>query len=279
MAVHDPPLNAGWLGKCNAMQFGAASAAGEYLLFSDADIIHAPNCFSTVIGLMEKGGYDFISLFPHLDNISFWENVNMPIYLFGIAKVMAEPGSEDPGNPNALASGALMLVKKRVFQEIGGFAHVKGEMLDDVSLARLLKRHGFRVGYRLAPACSRVRLFKNNHEAFWGTTKNILVAVEGHLWLAAPLLIIGILLNAGPLLAMTLGAFRSHALLLTAGILTYITLYLGFFATIRLISFRPIKALFFPLSAIVGACCIIRALVYHSRGAVFWRGREIMVKG
>ncbi len=275
---HNPPLIPGWLGKCNAMQFGAASATGEYLLFSDADIIHRPHCFSTVLNLLELDGYDFISLFPHFDNFTFWENVNLPIYLFGIAKILAEPGPEDPGNPKALATGALMLVRKRTFKEVRGFHEVKGEMLDDVGLARVLKSRGFRVGYRLAPKCARARLFKTNHEAFWGTTKNILVAVEGHIWLALPLLIIGILQNCVPFCAMAIGILRANAPLLITGVLTYVIQYMGLFSVYRIISFHPIKALFFPLSAVVGTCCIIRALIYQSRGVIFWRGRAIKVK-
>ena len=138
--LHDPALTQGWLGKCNAMQKGAEVATGAYLLFTDADILHAPGCFATVNNLMQEEAYDFISLFPFLENHSFWENVNMPIYFFGLARLLATPGLEDPDSPNALASGALMLISARVFRDIGGFHDVKGEMLDDVGLARLLKK-------------------------------------------------------------------------------------------------------------------------------------------
>jgi len=47
----------------------------------------------------------------------------------------------------------------------------------------------------------------------------------------------------------------------------------------RLLHFRPGPLLFFPLAAIVAACCILRSLYYSMRGAIFWRGREIKVRG
>jgi glycosyltransferase involved in cell wall biosynthesis len=276
--LHNPPLTQGWLGKCNAMQQGAAEAAGEYLLFTDADIMHRPGCFATALGVMEEEAYDFISLFPLFESRSLWENVNMPIYFFGVAKLLATPGLEDPSSANAVASGALMLIRARVFREIGGFQSVKGEMLDDVGLARLLKTQNYRVGYRLAPECLQVRLFKNTRDAFWGTTKNILVAVEGHLWLAIPLIILGVLQNLTPLLAFALGLAKANGLLLLVGLTTYGIQYFSFFSVRRLCRFHSLKLLFFPLVAIVATCCIVRALVLHGKGAILWRGREIKVR-
>ncbi|UCF83550.1 MAG: glycosyltransferase [Desulfobacteraceae bacterium] len=277
--LHDPALTQGWLGKCNAMQKWADEATGDYLLFTDADILHSPGCFATALNVMQEEAYDFISLLPFLENQSFWENVNMPIYFFGIAKLLATQGLEDPDSPNALASGALMLISVRVFREIGGFQGVKGEMLDDVGLARLLKKQGYRVGFRLAPEYLRVRLFKNVSDTFWGTTKNILVAVEGHPWLGIPLIILGVLQNWTPLFAVALGVLSRDGFLLLVGVATYGIQYLSFFSVQRLLDFRPLKLLFFPLAAIVAACCILRALSYHIKGAILWRGREIKVRG
>ncbi|NOQ22354.1 MAG: glycosyltransferase [Candidatus Aegiribacteria sp.] len=277
--LHNPPLTKGWLGKCNAMQYGAAEASGDYLLFTDADILHTPGCFANVISVMQKEDYDFISLFPLFENHSFWENINIPIYFFGIAKLLATPGLENPDSSNAVASGALMLINTTVFHDIGGFQGVKGEMFDDIGLARLLKRQDYRVGYRLAPECLQVRLFKTNLDAFWGTTKNILGAVEGHVWLAIPLIFLGFLQNWMPLFAVVLGVLNDNSLLLVVGLITYGVQYLSFFSVKRLLRFHPLKLLFFPLVAIVAACCILRAIVSHTKGSILWRGREIKVRG
>lgn len=277
-ALHDPPLTQGWLGKCNAMQHGAAVATGEYLLFTDADILHVPGCFATVLDELQRNAYDFISLLPRCENISLWENINIPIYFFGVAKLLATPGLENSDSSDAVASGALMLIKTRVFREIGGFQDVKAEMLDDVGLARLLKNKHYHVGYRLAPECLQVRLFKNNRDAFWGTTKNILTAVEGYAWLAVPLMLVAILQYWSPVLAVLLGVLMPNPLLLLVGLITYGIQYASFFTVRRILRFQPLKLLLFPLVAIVGACCIMRALYYHMKGAIVWRDRVIKVK-
>jgi len=276
--LHNPPLQTGWLGKCNAMQQGALNATGEYLLFSDADIVHSPGCFTTVLNEMQQNRYDFISLFPRCINRSLWENINIPLYFFGVAKLLATPGLEDPASPNAVASGALMLIKSRVFKDINGFQDVKGAMFDDVGLAQLLKTRRYRVGYRLAPECVKVQLFKNNRDAFWGNTKNILTAVEDRVWLALPLMLLAILQYWAPVLALVLGIVAFSPWLIIVGFCTYAIQYICFFTVRRILRFHPLKLLFFPFVAIVGACCITRALYYHARGEIRWRGRTIKVK-
>jgi hypothetical protein len=227
---------------------------------------------------MEKEAYDFISVLPLLESRSLCENINIPIYFFGIAKLLATQGLENPDAKQAVASGALMLIKESVFRDIGGFEGVKGEMFDDIGMARLVKTRGYRVGYRLAPDCLQVRMFKSNLDAFWGTTKNILGAVEGHEWLAIPLMILGFLQNWIPLISVAVGLMNGNTFLLLVGLITYGFQYVSFFSVKRLLKFQPLKLLFFPLSAIVAASCIIRALMSRAKGSVFWRGRAIKVR-
>ena len=146
------------------------------------------------------------------------------------------------------------------------------------SVARLVKADHDRVGFRLAPDCARVRLFKTNREAFWGATKNIPVAVEGRRWRAMPLVLLGFVQLWTPLLALALGVANAEGGLLLAGLATYGTQYLGFFTLRRLVRFRPSPLLCFPLAAIVAACCMTRALYYSTKGVIFWRGRKIRVR-
>jgi len=132
--IHDPDLSPGWLGKCNAMQKGASLSSADVLLFMDADITHHPRCFVTALAEMERHDLDFLSLFPRMRFVSLWENAILPS-LIGAIALLATPGIEDPNSPDALAAGAFLMVKSRVFHALGGFETIKHEMLDDVSLA------------------------------------------------------------------------------------------------------------------------------------------------
>jgi len=276
--VHDPPLLAGWLGKSNAMSHGAAVATKSLLLFSDADVYHARTCFATAMDTLQRENLDAISLCPRWENKSFWEQINVPIYYFGVARLMT-PEIEDTSSRAAVASGALILVKSDVFAQVGGFESVRGEMLDDVAFARLLKGRGFRFAYRLAPECLSVRLFKGSCEAFLGTTKNILAAAGNYAWLGLPLIGIGIVQHWAPILALILGFSWGQPFLACAGLVAYLTQYGSFFTAKRLINFHALPVLCYPLASVVASVNIVRALYYHSRGRIFWRGRAIRITG
>ena len=77
-----------------------ALATGEVLLFTDADIVHAPRCFVTGLAEMETHELDFLSLFPRMRCVSVGENIIVPALVGGVA-MMATPGINDPSSPDA----------------------------------------------------------------------------------------------------------------------------------------------------------------------------------
>src|SRR5207302_696797 len=76
--LHQPPLPPGWLGKQSAMHQAAARASGEYLLFTDADIVYQPACLALALAEMEQHQLDLLSLLPLIRCGSLWENVVTP---------------------------------------------------------------------------------------------------------------------------------------------------------------------------------------------------------
>ncbi len=277
--MHDPELPPGWLGKCNAMQQAAAMATSEMLLFTDADIMYQPRCFVAALMELERRGLDLLSLFPRMDCISTWENINLPSLVGGMA-VFATPGIEDPGSNDALAAGAFLLIRAATLKAIGGFEPLKGAMLDDVELARLCKRNGRRVGLYIAPELLSVRLYKDNRHAFWGMTKNVLVALNGRLWLAPLVVLLPVLVFSVPIYCVVAGLVERNPLLAIAGASTYLLQYATFWMGRGLLRFHPGKALLFPLCALPVICCMARALyLYVFEGAVQWRGRTVRVRG
>ena len=83
-----------------------------------------------------------------------------------------------------------MLVRTSVFQAVGGFTRIRGEMLDDVALAKLIKHNGYRTGFHAAPELLQVRLYKGNSHAFWGMTKNVLQGMGGRVWMAPAVMLL-----------------------------------------------------------------------------------------
>jgi glycosyltransferase involved in cell wall biosynthesis len=277
--LHNPELPPGWLGKCNAMQQAAALASGDFLLFTDADILHAPTCFATALIEMERHSLDFLSLFPLMHCVSLCENVNLPALISGMA-LFATTEIDDPRSPDALAAGAFMMVRTSVFQAVGGFNGIRGAILDDVALARLIKRNGYRVGFHAAPRLIQVRLHKGNLHAFWGMTKNILEGLRGRFWLAPAVMLLPVLVFGMPLVCIGSGVLERNLVLVLTGLATYALQYATLWTGRKIFSFHPGKALFFPLIAIPVICCMAKALYLYSwRGEVHWRGRTVRVRG
>ncbi|WP_406697280.1 glycosyltransferase family A protein [Singulisphaera sp. Ch08] len=277
--LHNPALPPGWLGKCNAMQQAAALTSGDYLLFTDADVIHDPSSMVTALAEMGRSRLDFFSLFPRVDCLSVWENVLAPVFVGGMVQY-ATTGIEAGDSRDAVAAGAFMMVRSTAFRAVGGFEPIRSEMFDDVSLARLLKASGYRIGFRAAPQLLQVRLFKGNRHAFWGMTKNILEVLGGRLWLAPFVMLLPVFVFWTPLLAFAVGLIQGNRLLVAVAAFTYLIQYSLLWLGWRLFSFHPIKVLLFPLVAVVVASCLIRALYYQTfKGAVRWRGRTVRVRG
>jgi glycosyltransferase involved in cell wall biosynthesis len=276
--IHHPELPPGWLGKSNAMQQAAASAGGDILLFTDADIVHAPGCFATALAEMDRRELDFLSLFPHMDCVSLWENALVPALEGGLA-FFATPGIEDPRSADALGAGAFLMIRAPVFRAIGGFQPIKHEMLDDVALAREVKRNGYRVGFHFAPELLTVRLYKGNAHAFWGMTKNILEGLRGRMWMGPLVMVLPLFVYWAPIYCAIAGWWEGRPGLLMAGLATYSTQYAIIWLGRSVFQFHPLKVLLFPLVAVPVICCMARALyLYACAGAVHWRGRTIQVK-
>ena len=134
-------LPAGWMGKSWALHQGVPKAKGEWLLFTDADCIHHPMSLQMAMGFALNQQKDFVSLIPSVELISRSEKLVMPVFsivfgtLFSPARLMNHPDK-------AVAAGGFILVKRRVYESVGGHASIRSSLVDDVSLARLVKQSG-----------------------------------------------------------------------------------------------------------------------------------------
>lgn len=273
--VTGPPLREGWFGKVNAMQSGTALASADVLLFSDADVIHGPRSVLTGLRTIESEELDLVSFMPAMRCESLWENVLLPVYA---ARVLQFCGRkiDELGSNAAIAAGAYMMIRREVFEKVGGFAPLRNAMLDDVGLARLVKESGGRAVTRHIGDELRVRLFKGNRDAFWGLTKNVLALVGGRYWLALPLSVFPFFVFGVPIAALARGVTHGDVVLAASGAIAYTLQYLGFLPVCSFIRLRFVKALLFPLAAFSNAACMLRALYYRwVKGSVYWRGRLV----
>ncbi len=141
------PLAPGWTGKLWAMQQGAAHAADltpapDYILFTDADIAHAPENLARLVARAEAGGLVLTSLMAKLTVQTFAEKMLIPAFVFFFDMLYPLAWANDPKRSTAAAAGGVMLVKRAALEAAGGVAAIRTEIIDDCALARLMKRQG-----------------------------------------------------------------------------------------------------------------------------------------
>ena len=275
--LHDPPLEPRWLGKPNAMRHGLEAAAPGYIVFSDADVMHDSRCFASALDRMAGAQLDLVSLCPMFECESLWENVLMPHALVAGTVQFLFRGVNSPDSRRAAAAGAFILTRSEVLAAIGGVEAIRAEIVDDIALARVVKRHGFQTRFWLAPHLLRVRMFKSNREAFWGLTKNILGAVS-HWSLAFPAMLLPVFVYWVPLAALAVGLATGRPAMIAAGVVPWAIQAALLVLAGRICRYQWPKALLFPLAVLPVVCCFTRA-IYHrlASGSVAWRGRVIAV--
>lgn len=273
-AVHVESLPEGWGGKNHAMHTAMEHAAGEYLLFTDADCrFHNSKLLQAAVRSAQRDGVEFLSVLPDLDADSFWERVVQPpaggvmVFWFPPEKV------NNPNSPRAYANGAFMLMTRAAYDRIGGHAAVKAALNEDMHFARLIKQHGIRSRVIRGGGMYSVRMYVGLGQIWRGWTR-IFYASFGTLpRLIASVLFLGIF-SLWPLLSLALAPLAGPAALgiaLAAGLVLVIqqTVLWRFY---RLSNTPPWWALTWHLGA--GLCLAItcNAMRRHFGARTQWRG-------
>lgn len=274
--MHDPDLPPGWLGKNNAMHQAAAMARGRYILFTDADIIHRPGAFAAGIAEMRRLDAHLLSLLPASGWVTVFENAIVPGFFVG-AITLAVGRVGDPRSEEAAAAGAYILVRADTYRALGGHERIRNAVLDDVQLARLIKHSGHAIALRGAPDLVYCRMYRGNREAFWAFSKNILDALPGKpWWFILFVWPVHLAMVTGGVAMMGAGAAIGSWPVFLGGAGFHLLQYTTFYVMRRYMTFSPLRALLFPVSALSMTACLARALYYRvARGSVVWRGREV----
>ncbi|MBO0869886.1 MAG: glycosyltransferase, partial [Micromonosporaceae bacterium] len=149
---------AGWAGKLWALQAGVAAAGEvEYLLFTDADIAHRPDSVASLVAAAQAHRLDLVSQMARLHVRSGWERLLVPAFVYFFAMLYPFRWSNKPGAGTAASAGGCNLVRRTALARAGGVAAVRGAVIDDVALARVLKRSGARIFLGLADRVESIR--------------------------------------------------------------------------------------------------------------------------
>ncbi len=174
-------LPAGWAGKPHALHAGVHQTQGEWLLFTDADTWHAPQALHTALAEANKSSADLFSFGSDQELPGFWEKVMMPMAYLGISMQYPPKLVNDPKSPLAIANGQYLLIRRSVYDALGGYDRpdMRGTLLDDRDLALLVKREGYCLRFVDGRDLVRVRMYQGLAEAWRGWRKNVFLGSRG----------------------------------------------------------------------------------------------------
>lgn len=142
--IHVAELPSGWLGKVHAMWSAANQANGDWLLFTDADVHFRPDVLSRALVYAQAEGADHLVLFPRMIMRSPGERMMIAffqtLFVFGHRPwKVADPKAKDH-----MGVGAFNLIRRRVYDAVGGYQALRFEVLDDMKLGKIVKNGGYR---------------------------------------------------------------------------------------------------------------------------------------
>ena len=267
-------LPAGWTGKLWAQQQGVAfvdalPSPPAYVLLTDADIVYAPDAVLRLAVRARESGAVLSSLMVKLHCTSLAERAFIPAFIFFFQMLYPFAWANDARRATAAAAGGCMLVRRDVLHDAGGMAAIRGALIDDCALAKLLKARGpIWIGLT-----ERVRSIRE-----YPAVADIrgMVARTAYAQLRySPLLLAGTVLG----LALTYLAPVGFALFAggyaqLAGILTWLAMALAFWPTLRFYGLPVVWGLALPAIAAIYMAFTIDSAYQHARGrGGMWKGR------
>ena len=261
-------------GKCNALIAAAQYARTKWLLFTDADTLHLPGSLAAAVAEAEERQVDLLSYSPEQEVSSWSERILMPVVFADLAQSYPPEKVNASTSPLAAANGQYLLVRRAVYEQVGGHQAVAAAILEDVELARRFKSTGHRIWFRHGRGLVKTRMYRNLQAMVEGWTKNLALLFPDTLRLAAVrflefLVIVAGLLGGALLLAHAASMFA--LILMAAGALAYF----NFLARIRHAHFRWRENAVAICGLPVFSWLLVRSYIHTNiYKAVAWKGRS-----
>jgi hopene-associated glycosyltransferase HpnB len=141
-------LKTGWTGKMWAVSQGLRqpeTLAADYVLFTDADIVHGPGHLASLVSRAERDQLSLVSEMVRLRCESLAERATLPAFVFFFQLLYPFRWVCDPERTTAAAAGGTMLVAQEALHRVDGVNRISRALIDDVALAREIKRGGRRI--------------------------------------------------------------------------------------------------------------------------------------
>jgi hopene-associated glycosyltransferase HpnB len=273
-------LPAGWAGKLWAMHQGVEvlqqQGDSPYLLFTDADIYHAPDNVRALVAKAEQEHRDLVSLMVLLRCETLWEKLLIPAFVFFFQKLYPFRWVNNPQRQRAAAAGGCILLRSQALQAAGGLIAIKDALIDDCSLAAEVKSLGPSGTIWLGLTSSTISLRPyTTLGSIWTMVARTAFTQLNY----SPLLLIGSIVGMSlvywvPPLSLLYGCVAGDKGVALAGVITWLLMSLAYWPTIRLYRLSPLWTLTLPLIALLYNLMTLDSARRHWQGkGGAWKGR------
>jgi glycosyltransferase involved in cell wall biosynthesis len=267
------PLGPGWTGKNHAAHCGYKIARGRWLLFTDADTVHRHGSLRRAVREAKQHDADMLSYSPKQEVHGPWERSVMPIVFAELRRQYPPRLVSDPTSSVVAANGQYLLFRRDAYEAVGGHATVRDSLLEDVELARLVKKSGRKIRFRYGRDAVKTRMYRSLRQMWEGWTKNLALLFPDPLKLAVIRALEFLLAATG--LAVSVIALRLHAVpAAVIGAVTAAALAGNFFQRVRKAHFGWINTTIAPIGAPIFVLLLVRSRLHHRNNSVSWKGRD-----
>lgn len=267
--VGDAPEN--WVGKSSAVWTGAREAESDWLLFVDADAEVLPGAAERALQIAEKTGAVLVSFSPEQRTETWYEKALIPFVYWRLSKHFSFAAVNDPNESAAAANGQFLMIRRDVYEGVGGHASVATDVLEDVALAIRVKNAGYKIWFGAGDGLVRVRMYRSFDAMMQGWTKNLYRLIGG-----SPASVYRELLAVVPWVAvilLLLGLRFPFALLMGIGLLIARHADYGFALAHN--RSRVSLILYYVPAVALYTSVVLRSYRAHIAGRAAWKGREV----
>jgi cellulose synthase/poly-beta-1,6-N-acetylglucosamine synthase-like glycosyltransferase len=267
--VHVTELPRGWLGKNHALHLGAGRATGELLLFTDADVVMAPDTLRRAASHLVREGVDHLTAGPHVD-MPGWLLQTFGVFFGMMFTLFSRPWkARQPGSRHHVGIGAFNLIRAEAYRRIGGHQPIALRPDDDMKLAKLLKKSGGTQDFVNGADMIRVEWYHTVREAVRGLRKNGFAGIDYRLSVVIVSTLTLVLFFVWPYVAVfVVGGWARVAY----GLVVALTLFL-FAGTAREQRVPMWLGIAVPLAALLFIVVVWNATLYALiRRGIEWRG-------
>jgi len=280
---------ADWAGKCNAATCGARIARGEWLLFTDADVIFDRDLIRAAVALAADRKLALLSLLSTLTARLPFERFLQPMASFHLLRMFPIDRVNRTSRGRPFANGQFLLFHRAVYERIGGHQRVHGDLLEDIAFARVINAEGERLGLALADNMLKVSMYDTYATFRRGWSRIFIEACRRRprrlFWLGVRTVVSGVMLPVlqvvgfGIAIAMFLTGHMTPGLILGLAAITSATANMLTLGTFYSQGRTPLSGLpLHPIGSAAVAGIMFRAARDLRRGIpVRWGGKEYIL--